>query len=71
MAALSAFSAVAHISEAMYAFYLAGKVYKLKTINVILWTLNAFCFGIFGLWPLAFPDFYFSIENEYCGNFPC
>ena len=71
VAALSAFAAVSHIGEAMYAFYLAGKIYKLRPINVLLWTLNTFFFGIFGFWPLAFPDFYFSIEEDYCRNFPC
>ena len=71
VAALSAFAAVSHIGEAMYAFYLAGKIYKLRPINVLLWTLNTFFFGIFGFWPLAFPDFYFSIEADYCHHFPC
>ena len=71
MAALSAFAAIAHISETMYAFYVAGKVHKLRPIYVLLWSLNTFFFGIFGLWPLAFPEFYFSIEDDYCRNFPC
>ena len=31
-----------------------------------LWMLNAFIWGIFAIWPLAFQDFYLANEEAWC-----
>ena len=52
----SAIAAALHVGEAVQAFVLASLQYNLNPIVVLLWTLNVFFFGIFGFWPLAFPQ---------------
>ena len=44
------------VGEAVQAFFLASFHYNLDPLVVLLWTLNVFFFGIFGFWPLAFPQ---------------
>ena len=53
---LSAIAAALHVGEAIQAFFLASFQYNLNPLVVLLWTLNVFFFGIFGFWPLAFPQ---------------
>ena len=52
----SAIAAALHVGEAVQAFFLASLQYNLNPLVVLLWTLNVFFFGIFGFWPLAFPQ---------------
>ena len=52
----SAIAAALHVGEAVQAFFLASLQYNLNPFVVLLWTLNVFFFGIFGFWPLAFPQ---------------
>jgi len=66
MGIISAIAAALHVGEAVQAFYLSSVVYRLSSASVLLWTLNVFFFGIFGFWPLAFPDFFRSVEATYC-----
>ena len=39
---------------------------RFDQITVALQTLNALAFGIFGFWPLAFPDLFYSVAPKYC-----
>ena len=66
MGVVSAVAAGLHVAEAVKAYYLASSVYGLNSVTVLLWTLNVFLFGIFGFWPLAFPDFFYSVSDFYC-----
>ena len=52
----SAIAAALHVGEAVQALFLASLQYNLNPLVVLLWTLNVFFFGIFGFWPLAFPQ---------------
>ena len=52
----SAIAAALHVGEAVQAFFLASYHYNLNPLVVLLWTLNVLFFGIFGFWPLAFPQ---------------
>ena len=66
MGALSAVAGSLHIGEAIQAWHLARNVYSLNSIAVSLWTFNVLFFGIFGFWPLAFPDIFYSVRETYC-----
>jgi len=66
MGVISAVAAALHVGEAIQAFYLSSVVYQLSPLYVFLWTANVFFFGIFGFWPLAFPDFFYSVSSTYC-----
>ena len=55
--------------EAVQAWYLASNFYGLSGTTVLLWTLNVFFFGIFGFWPLAFPQVFQDNKGLYC-NLP-
>ena len=66
MGSISAIAAALHVGEAIQAWYLSLVIYKLNRLSVILWTLNVFFFGIFGFWPLGFPDFFYSVKDIYC-----
>ena len=66
MGAISAVAAALHLGEAVQAYYLARYFYHLNPLTVILWTINVFFFGIFGFFPLAFPDLFYFISDEYC-----
>ena len=66
MGIISAIAAALHVGEAVLAWYLSSVIYRLNTVSIILWTLNVFFFGIFGFWPLAFPDFFSSVSISYC-----
>ena len=73
---LSIITLVIHKLEAFYSIYLTVKVYKLKFVYVVLWFLNSLFFGIFALWPLAFPKIYFKIRQRYfckicCCSYSC
>ena len=69
MGSISAVAAALHVGEAIQAWYLASVIYRLSNISVILWTINVFLFGIFGFWPLAVPDIFYSVSDIYC-NLP-
>ena len=63
----SAIAAALHVGEAVQAFFLASFQYNLNPLVVLLWTLNVFFFGIFGFWPLAYPQV--AIDNDHdCGD---
>ena len=66
MGSISAIAAALHVGEAIQAWYLSSIIYRLNRLSIILWTLNVFFFGIFGFWPLAFPDFFNSVKDIYC-----
>ena len=66
MGSISAVAAALHVGEAIQAWYLSSIIYRLNSLSIILWTLNVFFFGIFGFWPLAFPDFFYSVKDIYC-----
>ena len=66
MGTLSAVAGSLHIGEAIQAWHLARNVYSLNSIAVSLWTFNVLFFGIFGFWPLAFPDIFYSVRETYC-----
>ena len=66
MGTLSAVAGSLHIGEAVQAWHLARNVYSLNSVTVSLWTFNVFFFGIFGFWPLAFPDLFYSVRDVYC-----
>ena len=66
MGSISAVAAALHVGEAVQAYYLARYFYHLNPLTVILWTINVFFFGIFGFFPLAFPDLFYFISDEYC-----
>ena len=70
MALLSLFAGTLHLLEPIWALYLAGK-YGLNPKVSLLWAGNAFAFGIFGLWPLVFPEYFEDIEDQYCAFSPC
>lgn len=69
MGVISAIAAALHVGEAVQAWYLASVFYGLSRTSVILWTLNVFFFGIFGFWPLAFPQVFQDNKSLYC-NLP-
>jgi len=62
----SAIAAALHVGEAVQAFFLASLQYNLNPLVVLLWTLNVFFFGIFGFWPLAFPQVFQDNKATYC-----
>ena len=66
MGLVSAVAAALHVGEAAQAWFLASRVYRLHSTAVALWTLNVFLFGIFGFWPLAFPDIFYFVSEFYC-----
>ena len=66
MGSISAVAAALHVGEAIQAWYLSSVIYRLNNLSIILWTLNVFFFGIFGFWPLAFPEFFYSVKDTYC-----
>lgn len=66
MGTLSAVAGSLHIGEAVQAWHLARNVYGLNSVTVSLWTFNVFFFGIFGFWPLAFPDHFYLVRDVYC-----
>ena len=66
MGIISAIAAALHVGEAILAWYFSLFIYRLNTLSIILWTLNVFLFGIFGFWPLAFPELFYSVSDEYC-----
>jgi len=66
MGSISAVAAALHVGEAIQAWYLSSVIYRLNSLSVILWTLNVFFFGIFGFWPLAFPELFSSVSDTYC-----
>jgi len=68
MGILSFVAASLHIGEAIQAFEIAN-VYGLSLTSTLLWTANTLAFGIFGMWPLAFVDFFYSVSDTYC-QFP-
>jgi len=66
MGIISAIAAALHVGEAVQAFFLASLQYNLNPLVVLLWTLNVFFFGIFGFWPLAFPQVFQDNKATYC-----
>lgn len=66
MGIISLVAASLHVGEAALAWQLSRNVYNLNPTTVALWTLNVFFFGIFGFWPLAFPDKFYSVSDTYC-----
>lgn len=59
-----------HVLESIAALYLSAiNGFTLKTS--LLWWLNGLFFGIFGLWPLVFNDFFEDVKDEYCAYSPC
>ena len=65
MGILSLVAAGLHVFEAALAWNLAT-VYQLNPTTSLLWVVNVFLFGIFGFWPLAFPDIFYSVDEVYC-----
>ena len=65
MRGLSLVAAALHLGEAAEAWRLASSVYSLHSATAALWTLNVFLFGIFGFWPLAFPDLFYSVREDF------
>jgi len=70
VAFLSIFAGIVHLLDPIWVLYLAG-TYGLDLATGVLWAINAFGFGIFGIWPLVFPDFWDSVKNQYCEYSPC
>ena len=67
MGTLSAMIGILHIGVyPIQAWHLATNVYSLNSVTVSLWIVNVFLFGIFGFWPLAFPDIFYSVRETYC-----
>ena len=67
MGTLSAMIGILHIGVyPIQAWHLATNVYSLNSVTVSLWIVNVFLFGIFGLWPLAFPDIFYLVRDTYC-----
>jgi len=66
MGVISVIAATLHIGEAVLAWILASAYYHLNSLTVLLWTLNVFFFGIFGFWPLAFPQVFQDVKSTYC-----
>ena len=55
-----------HAKDAVLAWHLANNIYHLSPPTVAVWILSVVFFGIFGYWPLAFPDIFFSVSDTYC-----
>ena len=67
MGTLSAMIGILHIGVyPIQAWHLATNVYSLNSVTVSLWIVNVFLFGIFGFWPLAFPDIFYLVRDTYC-----
>ena len=70
VAFLSIIAGVLHLIEPIWALYLAG-TYGLSLRTSVMWAFSGLVYGIFGLWPLVFPDFFFRIKDQYCKYSPC
>ena len=60
---------ILHLIEPIWALYIAG-TYGLNLTTSVLWAFSGLIFGIFGLWPLVFPEFFFSVKDQYCQYSP-
>ena len=66
MQALSLGAATLHVAiEPAYALKLCIEK-GIRMRETALWMLNAFIWGIFAIWPLAFQDFYLANEEAWC-----
>jgi len=69
VAFLSIGAGILHLIEPIWALYIAG-TYGLNLTTSVLWAFSGLVFGIFGLWPLVFPEFFFSVKDQYCQYSP-
>ena len=70
VAVISIIAGILHLIEPIWALYLAG-TYGLNLSTSVMWAFSGLVYGIFGLWPLVFPDFFFQIKDQYCKYSPC
>lgn len=68
IALLAIFAGIVHVLESFWALYLSAQNGFTRR-TTILWWFNGLAYGIFGLWPLVFPDFFNEID--YCSFSPC
>lgn len=65
MQGLALFAAGIHLFYPFYVLLLAVQ-YDLAPRETALWMVTGFFFGIFGIWPLVFYDFYLDVREDYC-----
>jgi hypothetical protein len=70
MAIIAVIAGLIHLADSVWAVYLANQ-HKLTSTVTFFWALNGLGFGIFGIWPLVFPDYFHQVQDQYCAVSPC